>query len=324
MEAKKKKSLTRKAVEVCGTIVAATAILMATAPESFVNAIGWVPVSTIPADNYYAIQSQSVAKGIQILPDPVSGLNFQYRCTWWSVDQANRIMMANGHCYNEKVVKMGRQKHPFVMTFPNGTKAECDDVIAYSPWEGLDYMAVKCKDAIPPALKIDMKTILKKEDKLVHISWNCDYVEEGVTGDENCAIVPMIDFTSDCRVQNPIYRGGVDFTQGCDSLGGSSGSPVHLEENGLVIGLHHSGHFYAGSEKFGAFNGSVHIRKVVQDIREKGIQINFHTNEEGIKPPSEEPIKDPVDVDGKVPTEELSFLDLLLLIFDALSRFFSK
>ena len=312
----------RKYIKNCliglGVVAACTAMIK---PEAFVNGIGWVPVSTLPTDNYYVIEAQSVAKGIQILPGDRPGENFIYRCTWWVVDQEQRIMMANGHCYNQDNVELGIQGFPFEMTFPNGQKASCDEVIAYSPWEGLDYMAVRCQDPLPPALRIDMKTDVKVNDKLVHISWNCDYIEESFSGNRNCEVIPMIDFTSDCKVLQPQARGGADFMQGCDSLGGSSGSPVHLEKNGLVIGLHHSGRFFRDSQKFGDANGSVHIRKVVEDIRRKQIGIKFITNEDrdvSVQPPA----VDPVAVDSKPNTEDISFLDLLSLIFQFIGSIF--
>jgi V8-like Glu-specific endopeptidase len=72
----------------------------------------------------------------------------------------------------------------------------------------------------------------------------------------------------DCKVKSatrPGTGGGpTDFGHLCDTLGGSSGSPVMDRQSGLVVGLHHLG-FPAGSAE--PQNQAVHIGQVLEDVR---------------------------------------------------------
>jgi hypothetical protein len=73
-----------------------------------------------------------------------------------------------------------------------------------------------------------------------------------------------------CTVSQTSLKGrgepGTDFGHLCDTLGGSSGSPVQDPRNGDVVGLHHLG-FRKGSP--GAVNQAVKIGKILQDIQDR-------------------------------------------------------
>ena len=76
---------------------------------------------------------------------------------------------------------------------------------------------------------------------------------------------------ADCQLAG-VDRVGVkkddksDFGHKCDTLGGSSGSPVMDWTTGLVVGLHHFG-FLAGSPN--PVNQAVAFRRVLADIAVK-------------------------------------------------------
>jgi len=57
-----------------------------------------------------------------------------------------------------------------------------------------------------------------------------------------------------------------DFGHQCDTLTGSSGSPVFLRGSKELVGLHHAG-FSAGSDKKSLINQAVYIGLVMQDIK---------------------------------------------------------
>jgi len=73
----------------------------------------------------------------------------------------------------------------------------------------------------------------------------------------------------DCRPANQEVSGIssrlTDFGHLCDTLGGSSGSPVQVLTSGNVIGLHHLG-FRPGSDKL--FNQAVKIGQIIQFLRD--------------------------------------------------------
>ena len=74
----------------------------------------------------------------------------------------------------------------------------------------------------------------------------------------------------DCKVRSASMPGvtaaATDFGHLCDTLGGSSGSPVLDRQTGRVVGLHHLG-FFAGRPD--PVNQGVHIGLVVDDIKRR-------------------------------------------------------
>jgi hypothetical protein len=73
---------------------------------------------------------------------------------------------------------------------------------------------------------------------------------------------------ADCRVDGPLVtgRGGqpTDFGHQCDTLGGSSGSPVFRFDTRSVVGLHHLGIHPASSD---LFNRATHIDLVLEAMK---------------------------------------------------------
>ena len=57
-----------------------------------------------------------------------------------------------------------------------------------------------------------------------------------------------------------------DFGHVCDTLGGSSGSPVLDFDTGQVVGLHHLG-FREGIDK--PENQAVHVKQILADLKAK-------------------------------------------------------
>ena len=78
----------------------------------------------------------------------------------------------------------------------------------------------------------------------------------------------------DCKVRRPSLTGvakpGTDFGHLCDTLGGSSGSPVMDRQSGKVIGLHHFG-FIDGSPD--PVNQGVHMNQIIADVRQRFPQL---------------------------------------------------
>ena len=74
----------------------------------------------------------------------------------------------------------------------------------------------------------------------------------------------------DCEVRGPSVQGAsarrTDFGHWCDTLGGSSGSPIQDIVSGDVVGLHHFG-FREGER--GVTNRGVHIGLILDDIKER-------------------------------------------------------
>jgi V8-like Glu-specific endopeptidase len=71
----------------------------------------------------------------------------------------------------------------------------------------------------------------------------------------------------DCAVQGTTKMGvqsKSDFGHTCDTLGGSSGSPVMRLSDGVLVGLHHFG-FTSGD--LDPVNQAVYIHLVIEDIR---------------------------------------------------------
>ena len=81
---------------------------------------------------------------------------------------------------------------------------------------------------------------------------------------------PKMAAVKDCKVDGKerLGRGGskTDFGHSCDTLGGSSGSPVFLRSSLKVVGLHHLG-FREGIDQ--PVNQGVHLDRILADIKER-------------------------------------------------------
>lgn len=247
-----------KSVGISAAIVAA----------SFYGAINWKPVNTLSEANAIRVAAQSIAVGVQDHGDGTES-----RCNYWVINQEKQYVMANGHCVEEP-----NKAQNLRIKFTDSTKwINCPTVIAYSQWELLDYVVVRCDAELPEALPIDARPV-EQFEKLVHVSHNCNYYPVG--GDTQCQVQAMYDASEDCQVLNYRTMGGLEFMSGCDALGGSSGSPYlsrFPNEDGKleVVGLYHSAHFYSDSrgwdEGKGEGNFAVRIDIVMEELKLKGI-----------------------------------------------------
>lgn len=272
-------------------ITLAAAIIAA----SFYGAINWKPVNTLDEANVIRVAAKSIAVGVR---DHASG--GQSRCNYWVLDQAKRFVMANGHCIDDPD---GTQLLRIKFNDSNNW-INCPRVVAYSPWELLDYVVVKCNADLPEALPIERRPV-EQFEKLTHISHNCNYYPVG--GDSQCRVQAMYDASEDCQVLDYRTRGGIEYKSGCDALGGSSGSPYltrfpNKDGKLAVVGLYHAAHFFPDSrgdlEGKGAGNFAMRIDVVMAEIDRKGI---FDDPVAQPEPPEDEPVDEPVVVDEKDP-----------------------
>lgn len=250
-------------------ILAVATIGLIVTTEAFIGAVDWLNVFDLPKDHIIRVTAKPLALGQQ-----TKG-NLRSFCNYVSVGK--KRVLSNAHC----IVNNDASNIELFFTDYDKNPVICDKVLAISPYgSGLDYLLLECQDEIPTGVSFDTSP-LKVDDKLLHISHNCNYYKVG--GNPNCKRQPKYDNSQDCRVfalnDNGDQR---DFTQGCDSLGGSSGSVVHsrnLNEHGVhpVVGLHHTGTFYADSrgslEGKGLHNGVVKIGLVLDDLKSKGFDI---------------------------------------------------
>lgn len=257
---------TAKAITVAGSIFVA---------EAFVGEIDWLNVMDLPVESSIRRAAGPIGIGYQ-----QKGI-YTSRCNYWAIGE--RMVLANDHCIEEANAK-GIKAY---FTEDINTPVICEKILASSPWESFDYLLLGCDGDVPEPPHLDPREIVEGEE-LLHISHNCDYYK-----DPQCKIVPKYDNSEDCRVFGDIYKSGVGFKQGCDSLGGSSGSPVYSRKlNKLgkysVIGLHHSGAFFQDErgtkEGRGKFNGVVKISEVLKDLKSKGFDLLK-------QPKNDEPVK---------------------------------
>jgi len=257
--------------------LAAAAIIGATVgvvslPQAIIGDLDWLDIMNLPKESAIRKAASSVGVGYQ-----VKG-NTRSRCNYASVGE--KRVLANGHCI------VGKDVSNIEVSFTDfeHNPVICDKYLAseaYDPSKkSLDYLLLECRTEIPDAISIDTRD-LKINDPLIHIQHNCNYYPVG--GDPQCSPVPKYDNSEDCKVFALNDNGNEnDFTQGCDSLGGSSGSPIHsriLDESGNypVVGLHHTGAFFADDSGSlagkGVYNGVVKIGLVVDDLKKKGFDI---------------------------------------------------
>lgn len=256
-------------------LIGSAAISALIVGEAFVGSVDWLNVLDLPKES--AIRKASAAIGVGYQRQG----NYVSRCNYWSVGQ--RLVMANGHC-----IKNGDSSGINVFFTENRDEGIlCEKMLAFSPWEEFDYLLLECSADIPAPVVMEPREIIAGEP-LLHISHNCNYY-----ADENCEIEPKYDISAECIVFESSIRNDLDFTQGCDSLGGSSGSPVfsrQLNADGVypVIGLHHSGAFYQDDrgelEGRGYWNGTVKIHHVLTDLKNKGINLTKTISKEPAKP----------------------------------------
>jgi hypothetical protein len=176
-----------------------------------------------------------------------------FTCTAFLVTPA--LMLTNQHCIASNAeAKSTKVDFDFNIPGPPGEVGELTELLE-SDFE-LDYAVVRLKEPVsrPP---LELEVIRPNDDDQLLIIQH--------PGGE-----PKQISLADCIVDNVVVegRGGgmTDFGHKCDTLGGSSGSPVIDFADRKVVGLHHLG-IEEGSNKL--FNRASHIELVLADMDEE-------------------------------------------------------
>jgi hypothetical protein len=220
--------------------------------------------STQPQAITWPNQLMSIAdapRRIRLLGRPIARLRFmipgegEATCTAFLVGR--RLLLTNQHCIaNEEEMQsaIADFNYDSVGGRPNGIRAKA--IVATSA--GLDYTLLDLT-ADPPA---GSGRLYFAPAQPAALQGQPLFIIQHPSGR------PKEVSIADCRVEG-IERVGVtrgdrsDFGHLCDTLGGSSGSPVLDWQTGLVIGLHHFG-FVAGSPD--PVNQAVHRARILADI----------------------------------------------------------
>ena len=178
---------------------------------------------------------------------------FQFNCTGFLVTRT--LMLTNEHCLAtpsealSAIVEFGYDSQDATPQTLRVKKLEATSA-------PLDYSLVRLTEAAPAELGVlALGTTAAAEDQELTII-------------QHPAGEPKQISIDDCRVKGPSRPGTgggtTDFGHLCDTLGGSSGSPVLARQGGRVLGLHHWG-FSASSPN--PVNQAVHIGQVLSDLK---------------------------------------------------------
>lgn len=188
---------------------------------------------------------------------PVARLSFirddlQYVCTGFLVTRD--LLMTNEHCLGEPVVAMSALVD-FGFDSLDATPAQFRVSKLEAVSVGLDYAVVRLSEAPEGFGRVSLAaTAVTEAAALVII--------QHPAGEYKQASI------DDCKVKSasrPGVEGGTtDFGHLCDTLGGSSGSPVLDRQTGGVVGLHHWGIPVGSADPV---NQGVHIGQVLDDLR---------------------------------------------------------
>lgn len=219
------------------------------------------PLSTV-GDNDRVLIASVTDASLKQLARSTARLTFArdnklYNCTGFLFGPtASPRMMTNQHCINDvascasAVVLFDYDK---LSPIPSTNQRRCRRVVATD--YTLDYTVFEL-DALP-AQGIAPLSLQPR----------------GLNANEPTVIVqhpggqPKQVSVKDCGVVHPVVNGRgpkTDFTHGCDTLGGSSGSAI-VTPDGQVIGLHHLGTGGA----FPAYNRGVRLELIAQDLQRK-------------------------------------------------------
>ena len=214
------------------------------------------PTSITPPDQRASIDSQSTE--IRTWGRSVARLRFvgddgrQYVCTGFLVSQD--LLLTNHHC-----IKSNSEMTSALVDFDYDSSAASATT--------LRLRELVAKD---PELDFALLRLAESSDRQV---LRLDPTEPGP--DQALLIIqhpggsPKQVSILDCRVANQQVSGIssrlTDFGHLCDTLGGSSGSPVQVLTSGSVIGLHHLG-FRSGSDKL--FNQAVKVGHIIQFLKD--------------------------------------------------------
>lgn len=176
-----------------------------------------------------------------------------YVCTGFMI--AADKLMTNHHCVASQevcgsTVAIFGYQYDEAGVLNHGTQYECDEVVSKDSI--LDYSILRLRGA-PGSLwgELELSTGEPQQDQQV-------YIVQHPAGE------PKQISRVDCRVSMAVADGlgqGTDAAHVCDTLGGSSGSPV-LDLNHRVVGLHHFG---VGQGAFWNQNRAVRMSRIRLD-----------------------------------------------------------
>lgn len=179
-----------------------------------------------------------------------------YNCTGFLL--ATDLLLTNEHCINSE---SERQSAYAIFDYDEPAAVETifgmSELVAHN--YKLDYSLIRLSEATDREPLVLSNSALTADEELLII--------------QHPAGEPKQVSFKDCKVNaiTMIGRGftNTDFSHTCDTLGGSSGSPV-IRVNGLeVIGLHHLGF---DEETSALLNRAVYIEKVIEDIKAVGVE----------------------------------------------------
>jgi hypothetical protein len=215
-------------------------------PESITGLDQRIPIRRAPAD-------------VRGWAGPIARLSFisegeQFVCTGFLVTRD--LLLTNEHCLGTEeaalsaIAEFGFDSLDATPAVTRVIKLEAADV-------PLDYALVRLRQAMPDFGRVSFGSMAVSEDQAL-------VIVEHPAGEFKQASI------DDCKVRTA-SRAGVspaltDFGHLCDTLGGSSGSPVFDRQSGRVVGLHHLG-FLSGVPD--PVNQGVHIGLVLEDIKRR-------------------------------------------------------
>lgn len=165
-------------------------------------------------------------------------------CTTWRVGSGN-FMMTNNHCIASQSEASGAEVwFNYQYTNCNGTTlapvTKVNAVTMLKTDATLDYTLYTISDLAAIAsfgnFGLDVRTPIKDEQIFIPQHGEGNPKELAITSDQNTGGV--------CRIDAPVQNGNGSNTDAgyrCDTIGGSSGSPVVATSSKKVIALHHLG-----------------------------------------------------------------------------------
>ena len=191
-------------------VVAGAIVGLMVLPEAFVGGVNWRSVFGLEKDHII----RETARSIGVLTTPYDD-GSAGRCTAWVANQKKRYVVANGHCLNNETNDM---KGATVVFGESNKRILCEKVLASKPFEYVDYLVLECSEDLPKAIHIVENPIYNLGDKLISISYNCNYYENS-----QCQVEAK--FHYDCEITSAKF-GLYSIGHNCSSIGGSSGSPI--------------------------------------------------------------------------------------------------
>lgn len=196
-------------------------------------------------DKYYQ-PARSIAKLTVFDGDEV------YPCTGFLI--GDDLLMTNFHCLPEK-------------------NPPCPNIFAEFGYEtkGNDVERVVCTGVGPSSEEMDFATLRLKGSpgtKWGHLNLS----STDVKGQPDSVFVAQHPdgrvkhiAIQQCRIMNEFNIGKIEFPHSCDTVGGSSGSPI-IDEEGLVIGLHHAG-FAKSAPVSARYNRGIRASAIYQALK---------------------------------------------------------